>query len=201
MRSRDPDLNATRRDAILKAASDCFIERGFHATSMKEICVAAGMSPGTLYHYFRSKAEIIIGIIEAERHDTAEMLAGIGEADDVLLALFEAFEVIANIVTERDLVLHAEVAAEVLRQPELKRAAIAADLQALEQLSAAIRHGQDANQLDAKLDPTHAARIILALVDGLLTLAALHGLGVMSEQLPALRQAVAGMLVSPVDAR
>ncbi|MFM2444887.1 MAG: hypothetical protein RJB09_2073, partial [Pseudomonadota bacterium] len=39
MRSRDPDLNATRRDAILKAASDCFIERGFHATSMKEICV------------------------------------------------------------------------------------------------------------------------------------------------------------------
>ncbi len=201
MRSRDPDLNATRRDAILKAASDCFVERGFHATSMKEICVAASMSPGTLYHYFRSKAEIIIGIIEAERRETAEMLAGIGGADDVLLALFEAFEAIANLVTERDLVLHAEVAAEVLRQPELKRAAIAADLQALEQLSAAIRKGQAADQLDAKLDPTHSARMILALVDGLLTLAALHGLGVMSEQLPALRQAVARMLVSPEDAR
>jgi AcrR family transcriptional regulator len=201
MRSRDPDLNAARRNAILKAASDCFVERGFNATSMKEICVAATMSPGTLYHYFRSKAEIIIGIIEAERRDTAEMLAGIDKADDVLLALFEAFEAIANLVTERDLVLHAEVAAEVLRQPELKRAAIAADLQALEQLSAAIRKGQDADQLDAKLDPTRSARMILALVDGLLTLAALHGLSVISEQLPALRQAVARMLVSPEDAR
>jgi AcrR family transcriptional regulator len=201
MRSRDPDLNASRRDAILKAASACFVERGFHASSMKEICVAAGMSPGTLYHYFSSKAEIIIGIIEAQRRDTAELLVGIGEADDVLPALFEAFEAVTNQVTERDLVLHAEVAAEVLRQPELKQAAITADREASELLSAAIRRAQHANQLDPRLDPDRSAGLILALIDGLLTQAALHGLGAMAEQLPALRQAVARMLVSPEQAR
>lgn len=197
MRTRDPELNATRREAILAAASDCFIERGFHATSMKEISVAAGMSPGTIYHYFASKAEIVIGIIENERRDTAKLLAGVSEADDILVALFAAFEALASLVTERDLILHAEVAAEVLRQPELKRAAIQADRQAVEQLSAALRKGQGAKQIDTRLDPERSAEIILALVDGVLTQAALHGPGSTTTQLPALRQTLARMLLEP----
>lgn len=201
MRSRDPELNTARREAILKAASDCFVERGFHATSMKEVCTAAGMSPGTLYHYFRSKSEIIIGIIEEERRDTAELLADIANAPDVLVALFEAFEVIADEVSERDLILHAEVAAEVLRRPELKQAAIDADRQAESKLAAAIHQGQGKGQVDIRLDPLQAARTVLALVDGLLSQAALHGLGVFAQQLPALRQAVARMLVEPDEAR
>lgn len=201
MRSRDLALNAARRDAILAAASDCFVERGFDATSMKEISVAAGMSPGTLYHYFGSKAEIVVGIIESERRDTARLLAGVSEADDVLAALFEAFKAIAGLVTERHLILHAEVAAEVLRRPELKQAAIDADRQAVEQLAAAIRKGQRANRLDRRLDPELSAEMILALVDGLLTQAALRGMGVMKKQLPALRQALARMLVGPKGAR
>lgn len=201
MRSRDPALNAARRDAILAAAADCFIERGFDATSMKEISVAAGMSASTLYHYFRSKEQIVIGIIEAERRDTARLLADVNEAEDILVALFAAFDAIAGLVTERDLILHAEVAAEVLRQADLKKAAIDSDRQAIAQLSAAIGKGQRSNQIDARLDPEICAEIILALVDGLLAQAALHGLGAMAKQIPALRQTLARMLVDPDRAR
>jgi AcrR family transcriptional regulator len=38
-----------RRDEILAAAQRCFVRSGFHKTSMHEICVEAGMSPGNLY--------------------------------------------------------------------------------------------------------------------------------------------------------
>lgn len=201
MRTRNAALNVARRQEILKAASDCFVSRGFHATSMKDVCAAAGMSPGTLYHYFASKAEIIAGLIEAEQQLTAELLASVRHGPDVVAALFDALDAIASSITARDLVLHTEVAAEVLRQPELKQAAIAAELNAEAELATAIRHGQETGQLDRSLDSAQAARNILALIDGLLGQAALHGFDVFTQQLPAVRQMIARMLVDPDGGR
>ena len=48
-----------RRVEILKAASSVFRTRGFAAAGMREIAVAADLSPGNLYHYFRGKDEIL----------------------------------------------------------------------------------------------------------------------------------------------
>ncbi|HWW84262.1 MAG TPA: TetR/AcrR family transcriptional regulator [Vicinamibacterales bacterium] len=48
-----------RRVAILRAAARVFRERGYAAAGMREIAVAADLSPGNLYHYFRGKDEIL----------------------------------------------------------------------------------------------------------------------------------------------
>lgn len=48
-----------RRDAILRAAAAIFRERGFADTGMRDIAVAADLSPANLYHYFRGKDEIL----------------------------------------------------------------------------------------------------------------------------------------------
>jgi AcrR family transcriptional regulator len=48
-----------RRLGILKAAAAAFRERGFAAAGMRDIAVAADLSPGNLYHYFRGKDEIL----------------------------------------------------------------------------------------------------------------------------------------------
>src|SRR3954464_11109027 len=55
MRRANVQLAADRRSEILSAAQTCFARPGFHQTSMQEICAEAGMSPGNLYRYFRSK--------------------------------------------------------------------------------------------------------------------------------------------------
>ena len=59
MRKIDPARQHERRRQILAAAAECFAEHGFHATSTAQICARAGMSPGNLFHYYASKAEII----------------------------------------------------------------------------------------------------------------------------------------------
>ncbi|MDH3343100.1 MAG: TetR/AcrR family transcriptional regulator [Gammaproteobacteria bacterium] len=53
-----------RRDQIVQAAITCFAKKGFHKTSMKDICHAADLSPGAVYSYFKSKEEIIETVYE-----------------------------------------------------------------------------------------------------------------------------------------
>src|SRR5947207_15895995 len=48
-----------RRVEILRAAATVFRERGFAAAGMRDIAVAADLSPGNLYHYFAGKDEIL----------------------------------------------------------------------------------------------------------------------------------------------
>lgn len=48
-----------KRDLILETATRLFVERGFHATPTSAITKEAGMSAGILFHYFKTKDELI----------------------------------------------------------------------------------------------------------------------------------------------
>lgn len=48
-----------RRAAMLQAAIRAFNRNGYHATSMDTIAAALGLTKGTLYHYYKSKIEIL----------------------------------------------------------------------------------------------------------------------------------------------
>jgi AcrR family transcriptional regulator len=55
-----------RRTEILDVAARLFAERGFHATTTRDITLALGMSPGNLYHWFPSKQTIIAELLQAD---------------------------------------------------------------------------------------------------------------------------------------
>lgn len=58
LKSCKPD----RREDILNAALDLFLNKGFHATSMANIAKEAGVSTSHLYNFFTNKAEIAIAV-------------------------------------------------------------------------------------------------------------------------------------------
>ncbi len=52
-----------RRDELIDAALTTFAKRGYHATSLKEIAEAAGVTDGLLIHYFGSKANLLSAVL------------------------------------------------------------------------------------------------------------------------------------------
>lgn len=48
-----------RRDALINATVSCLARLGPRATSVREICAEAGVSPGLLRHYFAGKDDLI----------------------------------------------------------------------------------------------------------------------------------------------
>ncbi|MCX8062725.1 MAG: TetR/AcrR family transcriptional regulator [Anaerolineales bacterium] len=52
-----------RKIQILDAAARVFAEKGFHAATTKEIAEAADVAEGTIYNYFESKEDLLLGIM------------------------------------------------------------------------------------------------------------------------------------------
>ena len=56
-----------RRRQILRAATTCFARKGFHQTTILDICAEAALSAGAVYSYFESKAAILNALAEDGR--------------------------------------------------------------------------------------------------------------------------------------
>ena len=52
------------RDRILRTAFQLFHEQGFHATGVATIVREAGINPGSLYHLFESKDQLLLEVLE-----------------------------------------------------------------------------------------------------------------------------------------
>ena len=56
--TKDPELIRDRREQLIRAALEVFQEKGFHATTVRDIGRAAGLTQVTIYNYVRSKEDI-----------------------------------------------------------------------------------------------------------------------------------------------
>jgi TetR/AcrR family fatty acid metabolism transcriptional regulator len=57
--SRDLQAMETRRK-IFNTAAQLITEKGFDNVTVEEICKQSGVAKGLFYHYFNSKADIVI---------------------------------------------------------------------------------------------------------------------------------------------
>ena len=165
MRRANVQLQADRRFEILRAAQTCFARSGFHQTSMQEICIEAGMSPGNLYRYFRSKEEIIAGIAERDRADAAEQFAAVGKGNffDGLAALAQHHLVERS---AEEVALCAEIMAESRRNPAVARIYQDMEVDVRARFIAMLRSAAERGEIrDIDFDGT--VTVLFALADGL----------------------------------
>ena len=73
----DGDVEPTTRDLILEASVELFAQRGFHATSVREIAAAIPMHAAGIYYWFDSKGAILLHL---ERDFLDRLDEAVGEA-------------------------------------------------------------------------------------------------------------------------
>jgi AcrR family transcriptional regulator len=65
------ERRAATTAAILASARALFAERGFEATSIDDIAVAAGVAKGAVYHHYPSKEAIFVAVLDATQQAVA----------------------------------------------------------------------------------------------------------------------------------
>lgn len=65
------DRSDTTRQALAEAARTLFIRKGYGETSTPDICAAAGLTRGALYHHFADKRDLFRHVLERESQAVA----------------------------------------------------------------------------------------------------------------------------------
>ncbi len=71
-----------RRQQILDAAVTSFSRKGFYQATIEDIRLEAGLSRGAVYHYFKSKEDIIDGLRQRSADQTDSIFADVAEIED-----------------------------------------------------------------------------------------------------------------------
>ncbi|HHZ8502825.1 TPA: TetR/AcrR family transcriptional regulator [Morganella morganii] len=158
-----------KRRQILDAAMHCFIEKGFHSTSTAEICKAAGMSPGNLFHYYPTKYAIIEAIAELDEDDHKAILSMGDEpgcAADIIEKMISALIMLYSEPGYTRLSL--EIITEASRNPALNTAFIANEQRLHAKFCDVLKRGITAGEIDPQLNASQTASWLLVTADGTL---------------------------------
>ncbi|WP_369140968.1 TetR/AcrR family transcriptional regulator [Modestobacter versicolor] len=74
-RTIDPVRHEARRTAIIDAALTCFAADGFDRATTAAICRTAGIGSGTFFHYFPTKLDVLLAVLELGTAETVAWFA------------------------------------------------------------------------------------------------------------------------------
>ncbi|GEM_PF-1191190 len=132
-----------RKKQIVKAALECFRSGGIRKSSMQQICKQAGLSPGTVYHYFSSKDDIIAHVARIELEKAQEFAALITHAASLEEAMTTAVDhILHNNEYDGQFQVYMEIACEAGRNEQVGKLLLQSDKTVLEALTARIRREQ-----------------------------------------------------------
>jgi AcrR family transcriptional regulator len=155
---------ADRPREILDAALTVFVAKGFAATRLDDVAVAAGISKGLLYRYFDNKAELFKEVIRqtlvATIRDVGDRSRASGSARAALDIFLEQLIVVAG--DPRRSAIPKLVISESGAFPELAVFYLAEVIgPGLRQLTALVRRGIESGEF-RQVDPDLTAKSIMA---------------------------------------
>jgi TetR/AcrR family transcriptional repressor of uid operon len=167
--STDKHGGLETRTRILQAAEECFARYGYDSTGVAEICKAASVSKGALYHHFPSKQAIFVEMFETWMDGFAKQMQRIPEqvksVPDALMRMVEMTRLIFQRAAGQ-LPLFIEFLTKASRNPETWKATIAPYKYFRDFFAGLIRRGIEEGSL-RKVDPELTARIIVSFGAGL----------------------------------
>jgi TetR/AcrR family transcriptional regulator, fatty acid metabolism regulator protein len=168
--AKAPAAAIDKRRQILDAAIRVFARQGFHSTRVSDIADEAGVAYGLVYHYFKSKDEVLNELF-SERWSL--LLAAIGEADDEDASPRAKLEAVAGFIVNsyrHDPELMKVIIVEVTRAansfgrthlPEIRRA--------YDSIAKIVAEGQEVGVFRRDIDPNFASMSFYGAIEQLLS--------------------------------
>ena len=157
-----------KKAEILLASQACFVRKGFHNTTMQDICQQAGMSAGNIYRYFDSKEMIIEVFAGEELQWMTTAIKDVPSSPDMLQAIVDTvYWTAVTLMEENKSELIAELFAEAGRNPRINAIYTKFNKQLTEQTCNMLQELEDNNLLRPLHDKSLVAKILISLVDGL----------------------------------
>jgi TetR/AcrR family transcriptional repressor of mexJK operon len=124
--SQEQGRSATKRRAIIEAATEAFLRNGYRGTSMDEIAAAASVSKQTVYKHFADKerlfSEIVRATVDEASTPVSDEVRSLQDSGDLEADLRDlARRQLAMVMQPRILQLRRLVISEAARFPELGR--------------------------------------------------------------------------------
>jgi TetR/AcrR family transcriptional regulator, fatty acid metabolism regulator protein len=157
-----------KRALILHAAVRVFARKGYHTCRVGDIAEEAGVAHGLLYHYFRSKEEVLDCVF---RETWVEIVDAAQRVEETAEPARERLAGIAKILLrawKRDPELVTVVVREGLRSPDLQRR-VAEIRQAFDAIERIVARGQADGEFRDDVDPRLASVVFYGALEEILT--------------------------------
>lgn len=90
-KTKDPEgQHKLKRLAVLKAAANLFLEKGFHTTSMDDIAKQINVTKPVIYYYLKNKDEILIGCTDIAQERLLKLMT---ETESLEISGLEKLEI------------------------------------------------------------------------------------------------------------
>ncbi len=145
-----------------------FARSGFHTSRVGDIAEEAGVAYGLVYHYFKSKEELLETIF---RDTWTQMLARVREVESSGVPASEQVRQVTALLLRtwrRDPDLVRVLVREVTRSPHVQQE-IEEITHAMEALAGIIQRGQESGEFRTELDPRLSAVVFYGALDEILT--------------------------------
>jgi AcrR family transcriptional regulator len=141
------------REAILDSASAEFAARGYEGARLADIATSAGLSPGAIYNHYRTKAELLMAVVQRSAGQALlRLLQGREKEHPVAMMA----RLLGQVTGEAPLM--AELILASRRDPEAGAVLMAELSHAEQRIIDRVCSAQAGGQIDADLNPTTVAR-------------------------------------------
>lgn len=160
-----------RRQQILMAALECFVEKGYAETTVREIAKQMNASTGVIYNYFNGKEEILEKLQEWSVDNNRRIFSQMGLKKTSREAIMEFF--LSNFECgpieelEKSARGNFSLWSEALKRENIKKMFNSLYKDIEENVTGFIKEGIEKKEMSTDLDPKAMAGFLLALIFGL----------------------------------
>ena len=160
-----------RKRQIITAAWECFADKGYRETTIRDIARKLKLSTGIIYCHFKGKADILEAVQECGWDNTKDMLNKIAGEKMIREAVREIIRAVALqmpvAVRRRNAKAAIHLWAEAIKKPSYRRIYIKQYGLAERAMSRIVSEGVKRGELRKEINPDAFAAYLLAVISGL----------------------------------